>query len=367
MKRFSITPRVNYAKTIESLGFYFHPDYWKEDAYYSFNAAEVESIYKATEDCYKMYCDAVEHCINDDKLLDLLKIPIEMRPWIRESWDRDDLSLYGRFDFAFVNGVPKLLEFNADTPTSLLEASVIQWQWKEDRFPDNDQFNDIHEALVQSFKDIHEVYKNDNYVFASFLDDTEDNGTTSYLVACANEAGLTTTEVDIRDIKIDEDCLLPDNTPVKCCFKLYPWEMMFRENPYGCTSKMRWIEPLWKSLMSNKAMLPILYSLYPNSPYILPAYFDSDNLKDYCKKPIFSREGANVELVKGGMTIEKTEGEYGSEGHIYQQLVDMPSFGGNYPIIGSWVIGGESHGIGIRETKTKVTDNMSNFVPHIII
>ena len=81
-----------------------------------------------------------------------------MRDFIRQSWEDDDLSLYGRFDFAFVDGVPKLLEFNADTPTTLIESSLVQWYWKEDVFPEADQFNSLHEALVRSWRDIHAQY-----------------------------------------------------------------------------------------------------------------------------------------------------------------------------------------------------------------
>jgi len=89
-------------------------------------------------------------------------------------------------------------------------------------------------------------------------------------------------------------------------------------------------------------------------------------MKNYCKKPVFSREGANVTLVKDGQVIEQTGGDYGEEGYVYQELAEIPSFDGKYPVIGSWVIGGLSAGIGVRETPSKVTDNMSEFIPHII-
>lgn len=61
-------------------------------------------------------------------------------------------------------------------------------------------------------------------------------------------------------------------------------------------------------------------------------------MKDYCKKPVFSREGANVTLVKNGQVLEQTNGDYGEEGYVYQELVDIPSFDDKYPVIGSWVL-----------------------------
>lgn len=81
----------------------------------------------------------------------------------------------------------------------------------------------------------------------------------------------------------------------------------------------------------------------------------------------FSREGANIRLVRNGLLLEESGGEYGKEGHVYQQLVEIPAHNGWYPVIGSWVIGGEPAGIGIRETTSRITDNMSHFVPHIIL
>lgn len=370
MQRRLIVPRKDYQKLIEDKGFYFHENYWLEDAYYHFSAQEIKDLETATNECYQMYCEAVEACLKDENKLDKMLIPRELRPQIRQSWEDDDLSLYGRFDFAFISGVPKLLEFNGDTPTSLVEASLVQWDWKEDKFPEADQFNSIHENLVQSWKDIHDKYNCFKYYFSSISDNLEDNSTLAYIIETAMEAGLITSELDIRDINFSEGSLYtPDEEPINCMFKLYPWEFMFNDNAEqkneACLTDMCWIEPLWKCLMSNKAMLPFLYEMFPNSPYILPAYFEPGKMKSYCKKPIFSREGANVELIRNGRLLEKSEGEYGKEGYIYQELVDLPSYHGQYPILGSWIIGGVSAGMGIRETSSRITDNMSHFVPHI--
>jgi len=81
---------------------------------------------------------------------------------------------------------------------------------------------------------------------------------------------------------------------------------------------------------------------------------------------LLSREGANVTLVECGHTIGETEGEYGEEGYIYQRLHKLPNFDDQYPVLGSWIIGGAPAGMGIRETSGLVTDNFSRFVPHMI-
>lgn len=153
-------------------------------------------------------------------------------------------------------------------------------------------------------------------------------------------------------------------------FKLYPYEWIlddgFGEKLVKNNFRSQWIEPAWKILLSSKAILPILWELYPNHPYLLEAYFEPRNLTNYAKKPIYSREGANVSLYKNHQTIEQNSGAYGKEGFIYQQLFNLPNFNGNYPVIGSWIIGQEAAGIGIRESVHLITNNESRFIPHLI-
>ena len=138
---------------------------------------------------------------------------------------------------------------------------------------------------------------------------------------------------------------------------------------YLATSDTLWIEPPWKMLLSNKAILPVLWELYPNHPYLLRASFDQRSTgTDWVRKPLLGREGANVILRQGGQQIE-TSGDYGEEGFVFQEVGPLESFGGMYPAIGSWVIGhvdGDSAaGIGIRESDIPITTNTSRFVPHV--
>lgn len=367
MERIKVVPRDGYEKKVEEFGFHFHNDYWKEEACYLFRPCEIEEIEKATRECYRMCCDAAQYIIDNDLFVEM-QIPLEMRGAIIQSWENDDLSLYGRFDFALVDGVPKMLEFNADTPTSLLECSLIQWDWKNEVFPEKDQFNGIHEAMVQSFKDIAEIYGTEKIHFACCRESLEDEETLKYILSTAYEAGISISEVSMEQLLLkDGRFYTPTGEKINCCFKLYPWEWMFSESIEGCMASIRWIEPMWKSLMSNKAILVVLSELFKESPYILKAGFTADGMSCYCQKPIFSREGANVKLVEYGNTIEYSSGEYGAEGFIYQELVRLKNYDGKYPIIGSWVIGGEPAGMGIRETPSRITDNMSEFVPHIIL
>lgn len=373
MERVFLAPRPGYREKIEALGFDFHGDYWREEACYRLSSNEVEMLETATAEAYRMYCDAVEYILNDqpefmERILQLLP---EICERIRRSWDEDELSLYGRFDFLVdKSGVPRILEFNADTPTSLLEASVIQWQWKEDLFPASDQYNGIHEGLVQSWKDMFPA--GSEIHFAGALDDHEDTGTLQYLASTAMEAGFSTRVLDMNSLDLRDGCFYdPSGERVKRCFKLYPWEWMVDESADGCLADVQWVEPIWKLLMSNKAILKVLFDLFPDSPYVLPCYLSRPESGLFCKKPVYSREGHNVSVLEirnweERVRLAETEGDYNKGAYVYQEYVEPTAYSGRYPVIGSWVVGGEPAGIGIRENRTEITGNLSEFVPHII-
>jgi glutathionylspermidine synthase len=265
---------------------------------------------------------------------------------------------------------PKLLEYNADTPTSLLEGAVVQWYWLEDVFPTRDQFNSIHDRLIACWKELCPFLPERRIDFCS-MDDAEDGMTVTYLLDTAQQAGLTGSVFPIDEVSWDGHAFVgPDDRPLGAVFKLYPWEWMVREEFGHHLSKAStiWIEPPWKMVLSNKGILPVLWKLYPRHPNLLEARFDGPGGMDsWVRKPLLGREGTNVTLHQPGGTIE-TEGAYGSEGFIFQDLAQLKRHDGQYAVIGSWVIGHGSNsaaGIGIRESDAPVITNTSQFVPHL--
>lgn len=374
MNRISTIPRKNWQHKLEALGFGYHSleeAYWDETAYYTFNPTEIQELEKATAQLWQMYLEAVEHVISKN-LFFKFHMPEWFRAAIIDSWEQDFPSVYGRFDLGFDGENIKLLEFNADTPTSLLEASVAQWYWLQDKFPAHDQFNSIHEKLIDYWAYLKPYLQSDAVHFAS-LTNMEDVTNVEYMRDCASQAGLETAYIAVQDIGWAEDIkefIGADREIMKVIFKLYPYEWIIEEDfgrkLAGNINKTQWIEPAWKILASSKAMLPVLWELYPNHPYLLESYTEARNLLNYAKKPLYSREGANVTLYKNHLPVEQNSGIYGKEGFIYQQLFNLPNFSGNYPVIGSWVIGQEAAGIGVRESTNLITNNQSRFVPHLI-
>jgi len=377
MKRHTIKPRLNWQQKVEEIGFNYHTIdslYWDESAFYEFPAREIDTIEKATNDLWEICIPAVQYVI-DNRLYDKFHIPEWFVPHIEDSWNIDAPAIYGRFDFAFKDGIPRLLEFNADTPTSLFESSVVQWYWLQDFDPQRDQFNSIHEKLIAYWNYLKDYLYDYPVHFSAVKESPEDTTTTEYLRDCAIQAGLETKFLTIDQIGWDRvNSIFVDKEflPIKNIFKLYPYEWLINEefgkNIITDRNKAFWIEPSWKMILSNKAILPVLWELNKGHENLLESYFEEDKYLlgfDYAKKPLLSREGSNIQLMKYGSLISETAGEYGEEGFIYQKLCTLPEFDNNYPLIGSWIIGQESAGIGIRESDKLITDNLSRFVPHL--
>ena len=394
MRRIAIDPRENWQQKVEAVGLVYHtPDddsmdrpYWDEANTYEFTAAEIDTLEAAANEMQTMCLAAAQHII-DNKRYDELGIPWAAIPSIEWAWENEPPAIYGRFDFSWAGAesgqAPKLLEYNADTPTSLLEAAVVQWNWLED-MPESlvssspDQFTSIHDKLIAKWKDL------DNYlskpVYFAALDYPEDQLTTVYLRDTAEQAGIPTLQMFMSEIGWNDELqafLDPNEDQMFSIFKLYPWETMLAEEfgPHALDTyqAVRWIEPIWKMLLSNKGILPILWELYPNHPNLLEAHFDSPNgMTSYVRKPLLSREGANITLVRPDTQAIETSGPYAGGRTVCQALAPEVVFeetDGNlrYPVLGLWMVDQECCGLGIRESAGPITDNLSSFVPHFFI
>jgi glutathionylspermidine synthase len=375
MHRMSLDPRPNWQRRVEEHGLHFHTlrgePYWDETAAYQLSSYEVDTLELAAQTLHGMCLDLVQEVI-EERQFGLFLIPREFEDYVIRSWEEQEPSVYGRFDLAY-DGVnaPKLLEYNADTPTALLEASVIQWFWLKDVDERGDQFNSIHERLIEAWQALRE--RDDRPLhFAAQEGVIEDYCTVEYLRDTAIQAGFETAYLDVEQIGFDRTArrhVDMAGLPIQRCFKLYPWEWMVREQPEEILkSPTRWVEPAWKMILSCKSILPLLYQRHPECPYLLPASFEPLEGGNYVKKPVHAREGANITLVVNGRVREETEGAYADcAGWVYQQLAPMKPHDGRYPVYGTWVVNGVACGVGIREDETMITRNTSRFIPHQMV
>lgn len=368
-----LQPREGYVEKLADRGFILNPHdpYWQETTAYKFNEQQIDELDDAAVAVNELCVEAAQTIIDRD-LFHKFGIPEEWKDYVVTTWKREDPTIYGRFDFIYDGKTPpKMLEYNADTPTGLLEASVLQWDWLQDRgLPD--QFNSIHEELVSAWQraSAHVGGMPEPLCFLSDHDSGEDLVTTEYLRDTADQAGIKTHFMNIVDLGWDGKNFTDlDDNRVPAFFKLYPWEFMVQDEfgQHIRDDHTGVIEPAWKMLWSNKALLPLLWELAPNHPNLLPAYYTPEPFTEkgesYVKKALFGREGASVEIIDPVDGVV-SPGPYGQEGHVYQAYHRMPSFDGHFPVCGVWIANGKACGLGIREDVQRVTANASNFVPH---
>ncbi|MDO5657961.1 MAG: glutathionylspermidine synthase family protein [Paracoccus sp. (in: a-proteobacteria)] len=405
MQRISLPERPNWRDAARELGFTFADmdgaPYWDETSAYRFTMAQVEDdIEDPSTEIHRMVREAVSFAIAHEEWLDRMQIPPAQRDFVAQSWRAGEPELYGRLDLSYDGtGPAKLLEYNADTPTSLYESASFQWLWLEEQqklgvlSDATDQFNAIHEALVERWAamappgtDVH---------FAAFRDNPEDYATVEALAWAAREAGLGAHFVGLDQIGVTDQGQFADEESrvIGTLFKLYPWEDMLRDNfaPQLQPSGTRFIEPPWKALVSNKAMLALLWQMFPGHPNLLPAFMATDLgdalqggspaphiaqafeaaqdalSRGHVTKPIFSREGAGVTIFEDGSQTEAApDQDYSQHPLIVQALAPLPQMGGAYPVIGAWIVGETCVGMGLREDASRITHNLSRFKPHFI-
>lgn len=387
MERIPIAPRPDWEDIARRNAFTFHhvngEIYWDESAYWRFGLREIEQgIEDPSTELYAMCLALVDDVVRSQELMERMAIPDLARDAVAASWRSGEPSLYGRFDLAFDGSGPaKLLELNGDTPTSIYETAFFQWLWLEDliaagKLPaEADQFNRLHEALRDRFPRI--VTPGSLLHFTSVTESVEDRQTVRYLEDIAEQAGLVPRFVAVDRIGIDREGRFvdEDDTLIGAMFKLYPWEDLMRSAWAReiAQSTTRFIEPAWKAILSNKAMLPLLWERYRGHPNLLPAAFagtpegDAIAAGPHARKPFFSREGADIALFDGAQSHAGPAEGYGSEGHIVQAFAPLARADGQHAVIGSWIVGDEAVAMSIREDSGPITRDVARFVPHAIV
>jgi len=393
MQRLAHNPRQDWQSRVEKVGLIYHTNsdgspYWDETAHWEFSSVEIDRLRAAASEVQRLALKAGVRILSG-QILSMMGIPQVSHAAIRAAWNEKPPALYGRLDLAYDGNSIKLLEYNADTPTGLVEAAVAQWYWLKDCFPDADQFNSLHEKLIAKWKDLKDFTTSPIY-FANAGSD-EDRMTVAYLQDTAQQAGIHTTHIGMADIGWDSErlCFVDlNNHPIGTLFKLYPWEWLLNEpfsaqalstlppqspmQQYGPRKDRRmwgstlWIEPIWKMMWSNKALLAILWELNPGHELLLPAYLDGPrDLKSYVRKPLLGREGSGIAAVQNGACVEGSMSADKNEGFVYQAIAPMAKADGKTAVLGSWLVDGEPVGMGVRESRGLITNNTSCFVPHL--
>ena len=367
MHRRTCDPRPDWKERVEAVGLVWHSKdgYWRDGAYYEFTAPQIDELERATGILHELAIKAATHVVEHRRYAEL-GVPPDLVPLIEKSWKNDHPQVYGRLDLWYDGkSSPRLLEYNADTPTGLVEAALAQWDWLEGR--DADQWNTIHEKLIDRWQHIRRSYPRVHFATWGAL--PEDVATVTYLADTAAQGGCEVKTLDIAEVGWNGLTFVDmEEQPITQLFKLYPWEWMAEEEFAGYLhhAPMHVIEPAWKLLLSSKGLLAIMWELDPGHPNLLATYFDNTLLEAYAEKPMYGREGSNVRLIWNEEVLREHPGEWANDRKVYQDLCPLPSFDGNYPVLGAWLINGWPAGLGIRESSDLITGNLSHFVPHVI-
>jgi len=383
VRRSRVAPRPGWREKVEAVGLTYpmtdlpgggQSPYWFESAAYALGTDEVDHLESVTEELHGMCLQAAHHLATG--ALGDLGLPPGSLEAVRDSLAADPPSVYGRFDLRFDgrdDQPAKLLEYNADTPTGLVESAVAQWYWLQDTAPEWDQWNSLHERLVDAWRQVRLRTGRPTLHLAHL--GAEESGeewmTVAYMRDVAIQAGWQTYGLEVEQIGWDSAAsrfVGLEDEPIDVLFKLYPWEDVLREE-FGARARdpqTVWVEPLWKVVLSNKALLVALWQLYPGHENLLPAHLDDPgSLREWVRKPLHGREGDSI-AIKADDLVLTQPGEYGAEGWCFQQYVPMPDFDGSKAVVGSWVVDGKAAGCGIRESNSPITDHFARFVPHYI-
>jgi len=380
-------------ETLDELGFSWHTDSdgtkYVSDELVKISGEESERFYEAGNELYDMFVEAAEYVIENNLFFEL-GIPFNLIDAIKKSWENDvHWHIYGRFDLAGgIDGKPiKLIEFNADTPTSLFETALLQWALLKDNGMDEEsQFNNIYEAIANNFKRLitldedlelfDERYDGWKILFSSISGNDEEEATTRLLQQMATDAGFNTGFEYLENVKFDDDGIFDgDDNKYEYWFKLFPWEDIAHDEPELATTLTNImnnqeaiiINPAYTLLFQSKGIMKILYDLFPDSSYLLQTSFEPlDGIKQV-EKCVFGREGANTKIIDAnGNVVESTDGEYDNYKKIYQEYVDFPKDSKGSKYQAGIFFAYEACGMSFRKG-SEIMDNMSKFVGHIVI
>ncbi len=345
---------------------------WREDVAYQFSSGLVSAIGLAAGRLHKLCLDFVGEAVQSPEILETFGIPEAMWPVVRASWERRDPFFIGRFDFALVDGVIKMIEYNADTPATVPESTVVQRRWLSDVCPDRQQASWLQSTTTQWLRKLHSPDRramSDVVHVVPYPGCTEDYAHARTYAEWLKDAGMTAILAELADIEVSAAGeLLHKGRIIKSMIRMYPWELMFREegSRHLLTSSCRFLSPPWTALLSNKALLAALWERNPGHPNLIPTRFSPEGMDNYVSKPLCSRGGENVSIFIDGENVETQAGTYGAYRRVYQEFVDC-RVGDAYASIGAWVVGeGRFAGITMRESQGMIVKDISAIVPHFI-
>lgn len=362
--------------------------------YFTISESAEQELIRATNELHLMYLHATDKVLKEDALLRHFNIPEVLWPRLRLSWQKRRYQMItGRLDFCMDERGLKVYEYNADSASCHTEAGLILQKWAEQGglHKGGNPGDDLLNALADSWK--HSDAK--PFVHIMQDNDSEENYHALFMQRALSQAGFKSKILHgLDDLHWDKRGQLVDDEhrQVNCVWKTWAWETVLEqlrqesedqqaappirtghpENQVRLIDvllrpKVSVFEPLWTVIPSNKAILPVLWSLFPNHRYLLESTFElNDQLMQngYAIKPIAGRCGSNIELVSHEeQTLDKTAGKFAEQENIYQQLWCLPKVTDRYVQICTFTVGGHYGGTCLRSDRNLVIKGESDMQP----
>lgn len=356
-----------------------------------------QELMRATNELHLLYLNATDVVLKNDTLLRRFNIPEALWSKIRLSWKKQQTQMItGRLDFCLDERGLKVYEYNADSASCYAETGLIlsKWAKKAKLSRGLNAGRNLTNALIASWE------HSDAEPFIHIMQDRdkEERYHALFMQRMLKAAGFRTKIIKgVLDLAWNENGNIVDDEGriIRCVWKTWAWETVleqFRKNkgllhePLTRKNKPRKrvylmdvllsptihvYEPLWTIIPSNKAILPILWSLYPNHPYLLESTFDlSSHLKKegYAIKPIAGRQGRNIQLVSTDKQgLDEAKDPLGKQNNIYQQLWCLPKVDSRYIQICTFTVSGHYGGACVRSNSLGVIKGRSDMLPLRVI
>ena len=362
-------------------------------SFYIISNSAQQALASATDELHGMFMHATDYVLRHPHLLEKFDLPDYLLPRIKTSWEnRIQQMITSRFDFCLKDNQLKVYEYNCDSASCYMEAGKIQRKWAD--HADVKIGLDAGQGLFQQLMETWEESEADQLIHILQDDDPEETYHALFMKDVIESAGYNCVRiVGLDSLYWDKDGKIidPDKNPVKWVWKTWAWETALDQlkqdhdqaggaswlekpqfkpgqNPRLCdvllNREIMVFEPLWTLIPSNKAMLPILWMLFPGHPNLLETSYDltQDLLqKGYVEKPIVGRCGSNIRLHGSDReVIEQKTGIFASRDTVYQELFTLPIVGDYHTQLCSFTAGGKYAGATTRVDKGKIITGQSD-------
>jgi glutathionylspermidine amidase/synthetase len=364
--------------------------------YFVISESAHDELIRATGELHGLFMHATDHVLRDEALLARFNLPRALWPKIHESWNnRLNQMITGRFDFAVSPRGIKVYEYNADSAACHMECGKIQGRWAEHYGCEvgRDPGESLHDELVDAWRasdvesPLHIMQDRDpeETYHALFMKETLEAAG----IECRILQGVEGLSWDTKGNILD-----PDGQPIRWVWKTWAWETALDQIRAECgddPEKLRnykpgqrhagaprlvdvllrksvmVYEPLWTLIPSNKAILPVLFQLFPECPYLLRTSFElTGSLREqgYVAKPIVGRCGSNIQIHdrEAGL-IEQTSGAFEHQAQIFQELHRLPVVAGYNIQISTFTAAGAWAATCLRADRSLILSQTSDNMP----